>query len=250
MRETGLVAAERNLLLLEAVVRDEGRSSIAALARQTQISVAAAHRHIEALVNAGYLVQVGYARHLPGPKLRALAGMIDNRQLLANSAEPILRALATRIGCVVQLGIFENDMVTYLVKAGQSAGDLFTQVGMQLEAYCSGIGKVLLANLPAQAQAAYLAGGPFIALTENTITGSDQLAAVLSQVAGQGYAVDDEEVALGLKCLAVPVRNKQGEVVAAISLSDAADSTKWQAFDRLLSQLEVASGQIGSMEIL
>jgi IclR family transcriptional regulator, acetate operon repressor len=126
-------------MLLDAVVVDGGRSSVAALARAAQVSVASAHRHIAALVGAGYLVPAGYGRHLPGPKLRMLAGMINDRQIMIHAAAPILDRLASRMGCVVQLGIFENDMVTYLVKAGQSAGDLFTKVGMQLEAYCSAL---------------------------------------------------------------------------------------------------------------
>jgi IclR family transcriptional regulator, acetate operon repressor len=245
MRETTLAAPERTLMLLEAVVADCGRSSVAALARAAGVPVASAHRHIAALIKASYIVPAGYGRHLPGPQLRALAGMIDDRQIMINAATPILDRLAVRTGCVVQLGVFENDMVTYLVKTGQSAGELFTKVGMQLEAYCSGIGKVLLAHLPAQAQAAYLAGGPFIALTDRTITDPAQLKAALDQAAAQGVAVDDEEVVTGLQCLAVPVCNGRGEVVAAISASRAVreDGERW--WDRHLSLMQDAAREIG-----
>lgn len=177
--------------------------------------------------------------------MRALAGMIDDRQIMTNAAAPILDRLAVHTGCVVQLGIFENDMVTYLVKTGQSAGDLFTKVGMQLEAYCSGIGKVLLAHLPVQAQAEYLAGGPFIALTDQTITDPLLLKDELDHVATQSFAVDDEEVVTGLQCVAVPVRNMQGEVIAAISASRATqiDNRRWQA--QLLPFLRAAASEIG-----
>lgn len=246
MRETGLAAPERSLVLLEAVVRDGGRSSVAALARDNKISTASAHRHIAALVSTGYLVRAGYGRHLPGPKLRALAAMMDEKQILANAAAPILERLASRTCNVVQLGIFENDMVTYLVKTGQSAGDLFTKVGMQLEAYCSGIGKVLLAHLPAQAQAAYISGGPFIALTERTITDPRRLKAELVTAAIKGFAVDDEEVVTGLQCLAVPVRNVQGAVVAAISTSRAACDYGWRWQEKQLPLLHAAAREIGS----
>jgi IclR family transcriptional regulator, acetate operon repressor len=244
MRETSLITPERNLMLLEAAVADGGCSSVAALALATGIPVASAHRHIAALVGAGYLVPAGYGRHLPGPKLRALARMIDDRQYMTNAATPILNRLAARMRCVVQLGIFENDMVTYLVKSGQSAGELFTKVGMQLEAYCSGIGKVLLANLPAHAQAEYLASGPFIALTDHTLTDPALLNAALKQVAAQDFATDDEEVVMGLQCVAVPVRNLHGDVVAAISASRAAqlDGGRWR--DRNLPLLQAAAREI------
>lgn len=237
----------RTLKLLEAVVRDGTQSSVAALARDAQIPVASAHRHITALVGAGYLVPAGYGRHLPGPRLHELVGFLDTKLMMANAARPILDRLAKRMQCVVQLGIFENDMVTYLVKSGPSAGDLFTKVGMQLEAYCSGIGKVLLAHLPDEARSDYLEAGPFIALTERTITDPGQLGIELAQVAGNGFAVDDEEVVTGLQCIAVPMRNAQGDVIAAISASRAtqADHRRWQA--RHLPLLQTAAQQIGAM---
>lgn len=231
-------------MLLEIVVRDGGLSSVAALARKAEVPVASAHRHIAALVSAGYLVPAGYGRHLPGPRLRALAEMIGDKELLANAARPILERLASRMRNVVQLGIFENDMVTYLVKSGQSSDALFTKVGMQLEAYCSGIGKVLLAHLPTQDQIGYLAGGPFIALTDRTITDPLQLKAELDLVVIQGFAVDDEEVVAGLQCIAVPVRNPQGEVIAAISASRAAQADDWRWREQNLPLLQAAASDI------
>jgi IclR family transcriptional regulator, acetate operon repressor len=245
MRETGLSTPVRSLMLLEAVVRDGGRSSVAALARAVGIPVASAHRHIAALVSAGYLVPADYGRHLPGPKLRALTDLMHSDLLLANAAQPILERLATRTHCIVQLGIFENEMVTYLVKAGQSSDALFTKVGMQLEAYCSGIGKVLLAHLPAPAQAGYLAEGPFVALTEQTITDPRQLKAELEQVSVHDFAVDDEEVIVGLQCVAVPVRDRDGQVIAAISASRAVqdDGGHWR--EQYLPLLRAAASDIG-----
>jgi DNA-binding IclR family transcriptional regulator len=250
MRETLLESPLRTLKLLDAVIRDGARSSVTALARQTQIPVPSAHRHIAALVDAGFLLPAGYARHVAGPKLAELRGFLDEQQLMANVARPILDRLANRLRCVTQLGIFENDMVTYLVKSGQSAGDLFTKVGMQLEAYCSGIGKVLLAHLPDDAQSAYLEAGPFIALTERTITDEHQLGIVLQQVAREGYAVDDEEVVTGLQCIAVPVRDRHGFVIAAISASRAtqSDHRRWQA--KHLPLLKAAADEIGARALL
>jgi IclR family transcriptional regulator, acetate operon repressor len=232
-------------MLLEAVVRDGGRSSVAALARMVGIPVASAHRHIAALVSAGYIVPADYGCHLPGPKLQALADLMNGDRLLANAARPILDRLAARMHCIVQLGIFENEMVTYLVKAGQSSDALFTKVGMQLEAYCSGIGKVLLAHLPAQAQANYLAEGPFIALTERTITDPLQLKAELGRVADQDFAMDEEEVVVGLQCIAVPVRSRDGQVIAAISASRAVqdDGGRWR--EQNLPLLQAAASEIG-----
>ncbi len=234
----------RNLDLLEAVIHDAGASSVAAIARDTGIPVASAHRHVSALVSAGFLQPAGYGRHLAGPKLRALASLVDTKQIVAAAAAPILDRLAAQTRCVVQLGTFENDMVTYRLKTGRGSGSLFTRVGMQLEAYCSGIGKVLLAYLPFIAREAYLKTGPFIPLTPRTITDPDELRTELMRVRSQGHAVDDEEVDLGLRCLAVPVYGPGGTVSAAISASRATTQALNMSEDELLALMKEAALQI------
>lgn len=204
--------------MLEAVVADGGAASVSALARKIGVPVATAHRQIATLVEEGYLVRAG-AGHVAGPRLLALLHTIDEKQVIARIAAPVLQELAGDIGGTVQLGTFENDMVTYRVKAGKGASGLFTRVGMQLEAYSSAIGKVLLAHLPAPERTAYLAGGPFVAMTERTIVDPAALARELETVAARGHAIDDREVVDDLVCLAVPIRAPGGGVPAAISIS-------------------------------
>lgn len=110
-------------------------------------------------------------------------------------------------------------MVTYLVKEHGGGPPVLTREMIQLEAYCSGIGKVLLAHLDDAARDAYLAAGPFVALTGKTTTDPDALRTVLGRIRAQGYAVDDAELEDDLYCLAVPVRGPGGEVLAALSAS-------------------------------
>lgn len=214
-----LTSLSRSLAMLEAVIADGGARSVAALARELGVPAATAHRQIHSLVEDGYLARHGGGGYVAGPRLLGLLARLDEKQVIANAAAPILHQLADRLGCVVQLGTLEGDMVTYRIKTGQGAGNLFTRVGLQLEAYCSGIGKVLLAHLPEDQQQAYLASGPFPALTERTITQADALAAELHRVRAQGHALDDGEAAEDLLCVAVPVWQPGGRVQAAVSIS-------------------------------
>jgi len=214
-----LSATSRALTMLEAVIADGGLSSVSGLARAHAMPVATAHRQIATLVADGFLTPMGGGRHIAGPRLRALLARVDDKQIIAHAAAPLLGRLAARFGGVAQMGTFENDMVTYRVKTGAKAGELFTRVDMQLEAYCSGMGKVLLAYLRPAEREAYLAGGPFVALTPATITRPDALARELAAVALQGYAQDRGEIAPDLFCLAVPIHHPDGGVPAAISLS-------------------------------
>lgn len=229
--------------MLETVIADGGQSSVAALARTIGMPVATAHRQVATLVAQGYLMTSTGGRYLAGPRLLGLFNIIDPQQLLAATATPVLDALSARLGTIAQLGTFENDMVTYRVKTGSGAADLFTKVGMQLEAYCSAIGKVLLAYVSPTQRQGYLSAGPFPALTPRTITDPVKLATELASVQQQGFALDDEEVSQGLVCVAVPVRTGGGEAIAAISVSFAGPLRETE-FRAALAALRIASGEI------
>jgi len=164
-----LTSLSRVLTLLEAVIAEGGARSITAIARDIGMPVATAHRQAMSLVEEGYLARLRRGCHVAGPRLLRLLGQLNEKQVIANAAAPVLHRLASDLDCVVQLGTLEGDMVTYRIKTGEGAGDLFTKVGMQLEAYCSGIGKVLLAALPERDREEYLATGPFPALTDGRL---------------------------------------------------------------------------------
>lgn len=205
--------------MLDAVIEDGGQSNISTLARKIAMPLATAHRQVTTLVTEGLLRPCGSGRHIAGPRLLGWVKRLGEKQVIADAAAALLHRLAADLGTVVQLGSLENDMVTYRIKAGEGAGALFTRIGMQLEAYCSGIGKVLLANLPPGQRAAYIASGPFVALTARTITDPQDLCAELDTVALQGFGIDQGEIADDLRCVAVPVRHPDGRVLAALSVS-------------------------------
>ena len=235
---------ERTLAMLEMVIADGGRANVSALARQTGLPVATAHRQIATLVAERYLLPIGSGRHVAGTRLIGLLHRLDEKQMIASVAAPILHKLASLVRCVVQLGTLENDMVTYRIKTGRGADHLFTRVGLQLEAYCSGIGKVLLAHLPLTEQETYLAGGPFVALTERTIIDPVRMRQELDVVRHEGYAIDDEEVALGLHCIAAPICKHDGNVPAAISVSRSLSSPRRYDKSELLALLQEAARTI------
>lgn len=230
-----LSALPRAIDLLERVIEDGGASNVSTLARAAGIPVATAHRHIATLVSANLLAPAGRGRHVAGGRLMQLSRKLDIGGIVANHAGPLLDALAVRSGGIAQLGTFENDMVTYRLKTGRGAAELFTKVGMQLEAYCSGIGKMLLASLPEAQRDAYLAGGPFVPLTPHTITQPEALRRELTLTSARGYALDNEEVSEGLRCIAAPVRSPDGNVCAAISVSRQVRARAPVADDHLLA---------------
>jgi DNA-binding IclR family transcriptional regulator len=105
-------------------------------------------------------------------------------------------------------------------------------VGAQLEAYSTGLGKILLAALPEDALEAIIHDGDLIPLTPFTITNRAVLRSELSKVRQQGYALDNQESSLNLRCVAVPVQDGDGTVIAAISASD--DTQRMTGDDRII----------------
>jgi IclR family transcriptional regulator, acetate operon repressor len=239
-----LSSLSRALAMLEAIIAEGASRSVAAIARDLGVPVATAHRQVASLVAEGYLARQGKGFHVAGPRLLQLLGQVDEKQVIANCAASVLHRLAGQLGCVVQLGTLEADMVTYRIKTGEGAGDLFTRVGMQLEAYCSGIGKVLLAWLPAADREAYLATGPFPPLTARTITEPAALRRELVKVREQGFAMDDGEIAEGLQCVAVPLRSPDGRVLAALSASRGAAQVAAIPFDAILADMRLAAAEV------
>jgi IclR family acetate operon transcriptional repressor len=151
--------------------------------------------------------------------LTAMARGIDEHRLLARVSRPVLAILSRKLRRTAHLGVLEDGMVTYLAKVAHGPAAAFTREDMQLEAYCSGIGKVLLARLSPAEREAYLGEGPFVALTQNTIVDPAELAEHLNQVRAQNYARDDAEVFEDLRCVAVPILRADGSAAAAISVS-------------------------------
>jgi DNA-binding IclR family transcriptional regulator len=218
---------EKGLSLLDHVIRDQGRTAFADLARDLSIPISTAHRLLALLEERRLVVRVGKGRYRGGGALLDLAGDTDLATILRQTARPFLREIARETGRTAHLGVLDDGMVTYLIKEQGGPAILFTQEGMQLEAYCSGIGKMLLSTLDPAELDVYLADGPFIALTKGTVTAPERLREILIDVRRQDYALDDREVAEDLFCLAVPLRSRSDRTVAAISLSGPAED-----FDR------------------
>ena len=237
-------AIGRTLRVLDEMVRGGGQ--VEPMAERLGLPVSTAYRQVAALVEQGCLVRISGRRYAPGPRLLALLAQIDPRQIVVDLAGPTLDRLARDVQAIVQLGTLEQGMVTYRAKAGRASARLFTKVGMQLEAYCSAVGKVLLAHLPDEQLDTYLANGPFVALTATTITDPLRLRAELDAVRARGFAVDDNEVADGLYCLAMPLHLANGSVQIGISVSRPTAMARRQGDEQVLSELARAVREIES----
>jgi len=210
------------LTLLERVVANDGTRSLPQICREVDLPVSTGYRLLATLQQSGFVARTGPSRYRPGAVLIRLGRMADFDSLLQDIGRPLLANLARRTGLTAHLGVFESDMVTYLVKAPGKV-DVLTREGMQLEAYCSGIGKVLLAFLPQDDAERYIRSGSFVKLTPQTMVEPRDLRRALGEIRTAGFAIDDREIDDNLRCIAAPVRGHDGGVCAAISLSSAGE---------------------------
>ena len=194
------------------------------LSRRAGLPEASGYRLIQTLEEIGAVARGPKGRYRTGPLLLSLSHNVTLGELLREASQPLMTELAYRLGLTTHLGVLEHGMVTYIGKVSPpGAFAVHTRVGAQLEAYCSGLGKVLLAALPDDEVESFVLDGELIALTPYTITSTAGLRAELKKIRLAGYAVDDREHQANMRCIAVPVRDREGRVVAALSASDAAD---------------------------
>ena len=239
-------SVDRAFSLLSCLVDAGGIGSLPAMATRCGLSVATTHRLLATLEDLGAVIHIAPGKYRIGTTLFRLTDATSKDRLFAAAAEPSLQRIAKSIATTAHLGILDADcMVTYIAKATRAAHFPPTVIGSKLEAYCSGLGKVLLAALPAPDQAAYLAEGPFVPLTGRTITDPAALMAELAEVTRRGYAVDDGELFDDLRCVAVPIRDRTGQIVAALSASGSSAQMPYARLPEIAARLAQHALEIG-----
>lgn len=211
---------ERAFALLEAIARSDEPLGLAELSRSTGLHTSTAFHLIRTLVVLGYVRQEASRRYCIGPRLFMQAAGAFNETTLVNFATPHLRRLADESGETAHLAVRVDSGIAVIAK-GEATSSVRTsdRLGTIRPAHCTAIGKVLLANLPSAELDGVLSGLDLRACTPATITDRDALRRELRQVAANGVALDDAEFNVELRCLAAPVRNFTGRVVAAVGIS-------------------------------
>lgn len=216
---SGTKTIDKVLTVLKHLLMHGQGQDIDTLSSELDIPTATLYRHIAALEKQGLLQRQGKSDYLPGLFLAKRFEHERFCQQLRQAAHPHIEKLCNKLQLTAHLGIFEEDMVTYLVKSGPDDSELFTREDTQLDAYCSGLGKILLGALSPKQLDAYFNGDELPPLTDKTITDEKTLRKEIQRSSKRGYTVDDEEFEMGLFCIAAPILDRDGNVIAALSIS-------------------------------
>ncbi|MFE5632288.1 IclR family transcriptional regulator C-terminal domain-containing protein [Streptomyces sp. NPDC056543] len=209
----------RGLTVLTAFGEGRAALSLSAVAEATGLARATARRALITLEHLGYVGVDGRLFRLT-PRVLALGYPYLSRLPLPQIAAPHLAGLSRRVHDSASLAVLAGHDVRYTARvATRRIMSVHITVGTRFPAHATSLGRVMLADLPSGARAAWLAETEPQALTPHTLTSAAELAAALERVQEQGYALVDEELEQGLRSIAVPVRDRAGAVVAAVNVA-------------------------------
>jgi IclR family pca regulon transcriptional regulator len=213
-------SVSRAFSILSVLSEDPSPLSLTELAHKLHLSKSTIQRLTYTLQHLGYLDREDATKkyHL-GPKVFSLGLFVMKNLDLRKLAFPYMEELSNNIGEIVNLSILNGTEIVYLARTEtQHILNINLHVGSRRPAYCTSMGKLLLAFLPEGQLEDYLTKVELNPLTPHTITSTEILREELKKIKVQGFAIANEESSIGLRSVAAPLKNFTGETVAAINI--------------------------------
>ncbi len=235
----------KGLAVIECFGADRPRQTIAGVAAATGLDRATARRCLLTLAHHGYADYDGKFFTLT-PRVLRLGTACLATMPLPQIVQPLLDRLSEGIGESSSVCILDGAEIVYVARAAQTkVMSIALMPGSRLPAHCTSMGRVLLAARPEAEARAVLGPGPMAALTPRTLTDPEAVMALLPGIRAQGHAVNDQEVEMGLRSIAVPLMDTHGRVIAAANVGVAAGRA--EVGDMLARFLPVLKGLQGEL---
>jgi DNA-binding IclR family transcriptional regulator len=214
-------ALERGLLILEYLAQSRRGVTLSQLTRKLQLPRSTGHALLLTYQRSGYVQRCEKTgRYCLGLRLQALANLALGGTSLRSQAATLLHKLMQDSGLTVHLAVMEEGEAILIDRVeAPGAPQLATWVGKRMGLHCTALGKALIAELSPDVLDELIRKQGLMRYNENTISSRRALRLTCENVQQLGYAIDDEEEEIGVRCIGAPVRNSAGEVVAAISIS-------------------------------
>jgi IclR family transcriptional regulator, pca regulon regulatory protein len=242
-----MTSLARGLHVIRSFSGVDRRLTIADVSRATGLTRAVVRRCLYTLRELGYAATDGRTYSLQ-PRILNLGYAYLSTAPIPIAAQPVLAELSEQLAEATSVAVLDDGAVVYVARAATRRIMAVTlSVGSRLPAYCTALGRVLLASLPAEQTAQELSKFELIAHTRFTVTSRRRIEEILAQVRAEGFAVNDQELEIGLRSLAVPVRNVVGATVAAMNVSTQASRvSRRELLEKGLPALKAAAERLGS----
>lgn len=247
-RRDFVAALEKGLGVIEVLGANESRFTLSDVARGAGITRAAARRYLLTLGALGYAEYDGQ-RFALTPRVLRLGYAYFSSASLPKLAQPVLERIGEHTHEVASLAVLDGTDVLFLGRSTRRRiVSATTGVGTRMPAYCSAMGRVLIAQWPKDEADAFLRSVRREKLTPRTKIGMSELLEEIAKVREQGYAISDEELEIGLRSIAVSVADSRGQGVVAIAVSlNAAHMTAGQMIKQILPTLRAARDDLTAM---
>jgi DNA-binding IclR family transcriptional regulator len=244
--KSSIQVIERMMALLDALAHHHDSVSLKLLAQETGLHPSTAHRILGAMVSSGFVERAEPGAYRLGIRLLELGNIVKSRINIREIALPVMQALHARIGESVNLGVRHDDEIIYVERtsSGRSSVRVVHLVGARAPLHATAVGKLFLVEDGLQKLREYAKRTGLPGFTPTSLTTLPALEKELERVRRHGVAFDNEEIEQGLRCIAAPVRDDSGELVAGLSVSAPAEryDADWvplikQAADRISQAL-------------
>lgn len=216
-----LQSLDRALAVLQTLEENDLPLSLSNLCQIMQIHKSTAHRLLMALERSSLIERTRDNRFYLGMKLYELGHRAIEQTDLRSRVGPHLQRLAARLQETVHLGIMQRNRIVYLDKLDPHRRVcMASKIGTHNPIHCTALGKAILAYLPEEILDATLSKLQFVRYTSKTLLSKEELVRSLERVRRRGYAIDDEEIEAGVRCIGAPVFDENNFPIAAISVSD------------------------------
>jgi len=215
-----MTSLARGLIVIQAFTQQNPQMTISQLSVRTGLSRAAVRRCLYTLTKLGFAGAEDGSRYSLRPRMLTLSHTYTTSNTLSSAAQPILERMSAQLRESFSVATLDGEDIVYVARTTVSrvmAVDL--HIGSRLPAYCTSMGRILLAYLPTEQLEQYLSRVLLTPHTPRTVTSVDKLRLILRNVRRNGYALCDQEYEIGLRSLAVPVFAPNGRAVATINLS-------------------------------
>jgi IclR family transcriptional regulator, pca regulon regulatory protein len=215
-----MTSLARGLIVIQAFTQQSPQMTISQLSVKTGLSRAAVRRCLYTLTKLGFAGAEDGSRYSLRPRMLTLSHTYTTSNTLSTAAQPILERMSATLRESFSVATLDGEDIVYIARTHVNrvmAVDL--HIGSRLPAYCTSMGRILLAYLPTEQLEQYLAKVDLIPHTSRTITSVEKLRLALRTIRRNGYALCDQEYEVGLRSLAVPVYSSSGRVVATLNLS-------------------------------
>jgi IclR family pca regulon transcriptional regulator len=238
----------RGLAVIRAFDATRPEQTLTDVAAATGLTRAGARRILLTLQTLGYVEAEGRLFRLT-PKILDLGFAYLTSMPFWNLAEPVMEQLSAQVHESVSAAVLDRTEIVYVLRVPtHKIMTINLSIGSRLPAYCTSMGRVLLAALDDDTLETTLCSAPLYAHTPRTVTDKEELKKLIAQVRRQGWAIVDQELEGGLISLSAPIRNRQGRVIAAMNISgNAQRNSAKQMVKAFLEPLQHAAQSVSEM---